>query len=234
MTYLLIMEAVQAGQISLNDLVPISETAAALSRSPDGMVTLFTDKPVPLSELMDAMLLASSNESALALAEYVSGSESAFVEAMNQRAHDLGLRSAQFFTCNGLPVYSQSPIPTKQQNTMCPLDMFSLVQYILRQFPRITDITSQLFDRMPTLDYTTANSNPLVFNMPGVNGLKTGSTNRAGYCLVATLPVTSGGVTHTIVLALFGSEAADVRGQASEILLRTASDYYSQLGFRSS
>ena len=105
------------------------------------------------------------------------------------------------------------------------------MQYILQNFPQITDITAQLFDRMPTLDYTTANSNPLVFNLPGVNGLKTGSTNRAGYCLVASMPVTSGGETHTIVLALFGSEAADVRGQAAEILLRTAADYYGQLGF---
>ena len=231
MSYLLIMEAVQAGQIHLTDTVPISAAAAALSRSPDGIVTLYEGGTVPLEELLDAMLLASSNESALALAEYVSGSEEAFVAAMNQRAHDLGLRSALFYTCNGLPVYSASALPIKQQNSMCPLDMFTLVQYILRNFPQITGISSQLFDRMPTLDYTTANSNPLVFNLPGVNGLKTGSTNRAGYCLVASMPVTSGGETHTIVMALFGSEAADVRGQASEILLRTAADYYSQLGF---
>ena len=111
------------------------------------------------------------------------------------------------------------------------LYLLFLVRHILQRFPQITDITSQQYGRMPSLDYTTANSNPLVFNLEGVTGLKTGSTNKAGFCLAATLPVTSGGETHNIVLILLGAETADVRAQAAEILLRYARDYYERNGF---
>ena len=80
---------------------------------------------------------------------------------------------------------------------------------------------------MPSLnDYRTANSNPLLFNMSGVTGLKTGSTNKAGYCVAATLPVQKEGETHTLVLILLGAETADLRGQAAEILLRDALSHY--------
>ena len=84
---------------------------------------------------------------------------------------------------------------------------------------------------MPTLNYMTANSNALVFNLPGVNGLKTGNTNRAGYCLISSLPVTAGGATHTVVLVVLGAETPAVRNQASHMLLKYARNYYAEHGF---
>ena len=77
------------------------------------------------------------------------------------------------------------------------------------------------------MNYTTANSNPLVFNMPGTSGLKTGSTDKAGYCLVASCPVTVDGEEHTMVAVVFGAETPGERGQAAEILLRFAKDWVS-------
>lgn len=231
MGYLLIAEAVNAGQIRLNDPVPISEKAEALSLSPDGQVKLHAGATVPLTELLDAMLLASSNESALALAEYLSGSEDAFVADMNARAFSLGLYSAVFRSPHGLPVYTQSSVPAKRQNTMSALEYFRLCAYLLANYPALTTRTSQQFVKLPTLEYTTANSNPMVFNMSGVNGLKTGNTTRAGYCLAASLPLSVGGQTHTILLVVLGAETAQMRNQASHILLRSAQRYYTDHGF---
>ena len=233
MGYLLVAEAVNAGRVRLDDPVPISERAEALSLSPDGQVELHAGTSVPLSELLDAMLLASSNESALALAEYLAGSESAFVAAMNSRAAELGLSSAVFRSPHGLPVYTPGSVPIKLQNTMTAQDLFRLCSYLLRSYPALTERTSRQFVQLPTLDYTTANSNPMVFNMPGVNGLKTGNTTRAGYCLVSSLPLTVNGETHTVLLIVLGAETAIMRNQASHILLRHAQRFYMGRGFAS-
>ena len=222
MSYLLIQEALEAGSIHADDLVHISQAAADLARSADGVLPLEVGDMLPFRELLDAMLLASSNEAALALAEHVSGSEDAFVAAMNARAKELQLNSARFYSAHGLPVYTRSATPTKLQNQMSASDMLRLIRYLLEHHPQLTAITARPFGQMPSIPYSTANSNPLVFNMEGVNGLKTGSTNKAGYCLAASLPVTVDGETHTIVLILLGAETADVRGQAAQILMAYA------------
>lgn len=223
LSYYVLKEAIDAGEIRYSDMVRISENAQKLSQSQDGIVPMEAGAHVPLRELMEAMLIASSNEAAVALAEHLCGSEETFVERMNARARELGLFSVEMYNCNGLPSYSGGNIPFKRQNCMSAADLFLLIQMILQRYPEITEITSAKLGHMPSLnDYWTANSNPLVYNMEGVTGLKTGSTNRAGYCLAATLPVERAGETHNLVLILLGAETGEIRGQASEILLRYA------------
>ena len=230
MTYLLIMEAVEDGDVRLSDWVPISEDAATLSQSVDGMIKMQAGMYVPLEELLTAMLLASSNESALALAEYVGGSEAAFVERMNARAKELDLKSAEFYTPHGLPVYMGESVAVKRQNLMSANDLFVLCGYLLAHFPQLTQITAQQYAKLQTLDYTTANSNPMVFNMEGVTGLKTGNTNRAGYCLTVSLPIRVDGEGHNLVLVMLGAESVEIRSQAAEILLRWAQNNYVNQG----
>ena len=222
MSYLLIAEAIAAGKIGYDDLVPISLNAEKLSKSADGIIKLTAGTSIPLSELLSGMMVASSNECALALAEYISGSEEKFVEEMNARAKEMRLSSAVFYNCNGLPVYSESSVSYKKQNIMSAADLFTLSAYILKAFPATTDITKNQYVSMPNLEYTTANSNPLVFNMEGVTGLKTGSTKRAGQCLVASMPVEKDGAEHNIVLVILGAENASERGQMAEMLLKYA------------
>lgn len=231
MTYLLLSEADKAGTIHFYDQVPISANAAALSQGADAMVTLKADTKVPAKELLQAMLLASSNESALAMAEYAAGSESAFVDLMNQRAEELGMDTARFYNPHGLPVYLPRAVSAKVQNRMSAMDLFVLCQAVLEECPEILEITKQLYAYLPTLTYNTANSNAVVFNLPGCNGLKTGSTNKAGSCLAATLPVTVDGQTHTAVAIVLGAESADSRNQAAEILLRYAQQTFRERGF---
>lgn len=222
--YLVLREGMDAGEISMDDTVRISVKAERLSQSGDGMVKLNAGEEKPFRELLEAMLVASSNESALALAEHLCGSEEAFVERMNVRAAELGFKTVKMYNCNGLPSYSGGSLPVKRQNCMSAEDLYKLCAILLERYPDITDITSIPLAHMPSLDdYRTANSNPLLYNMQGVTGLKTGSTNKAGYCIAATLPLQDPeGETHTLILILLGAETADVRGQAAEILLRYA------------
>lgn len=231
MTYLLLAEGVKAGEISFSDSVTASDSAAALSQGADAMVSLKAGSAYPAQELLECMLLASSNESALALAEHLAGSEAAFVARMNQRARELGLESARFYNPHGLPLYLRQAVTTKVQNVMSAEDLFRLCQTILTECPEITRITRERYGSMPALNYVTANSNAVVFNLEGCNGLKTGSTNKAGSCLAATLPVTVEGETHTAVAIVLGAETAYGRNQAAEILLRYARNTWQERGF---
>ena len=212
MSYVLIREALERGEISLEDQVVLSSNAVALSKSEDGLITMAEGQTAPVSELITGMLVASSNECALALAEHVAGSEESFVQAMNYRAAELGLTGSEFINCNGLPKVSAGTIPVKRQNKMTAEDLFILASYILNSFPDITNITSQQFASMKSLDYTTANSNPLVFNI-GATGLKTGSTIASGQCVVAC----DGSGKIVIVL---GAEDGAIRGRAAELLFK--------------
>lgn len=227
MTYVLMREAMDAGTLHDDDAIVISSDASALSYSADGTIGMSAGYVVPLQELNAAMLVASSNESCLAIAEHMSGSEQAFVNRMNARAAEMGLYSATFYTPHGLPRYSRDPIPAKCQNSMSAKDLFDLSAYILQTYPDITELTSQQYVHMDTMQYTTANSNPLLFNMEGITGLKTGSTNKAGSCVVVSMPMDCGGTTHNIIAIVLGAETADVRGQCAQILLEHARAHYS-------
>ena len=233
MSYLLLCEAADRGEISFSDSVTITAESERISRSADGMIAMSAGSSIPMQELVEAMLLASSNEAAESLAVHAAGSTEAFVGRMNARAAELKLITAKFYTPHGLPVYTSNAVTAKLQNKMCALDMFRLCAYLLENYPQITAITGRQYATMKELKYSTSNTNTLVFNLSGVSGLKTGSTDRAGYCVAVSLPVTSGGETHDVVLVLLGAETAALRGQAAEILLRWAQRYYAENGFRS-
>ena len=222
MSYLLLCEAADRGEISFSQDVRVTDEAELISRSADGMISMSAGSMIPMQELIDAMLLASSNEAAASLAAHAAGSSQAFVDRMNERAEELGLRTARFYTPHGLPVYTRSAVTAKRQNMMSAYDMFRLCAYLLERYPQLTAITGRQYSTMKTLKYSTANTNTLVFNLSGVTGLKTGSTDRAGYCVTVSLPVTRGGETHDLVLVLLGTETPALRGQVAEILLRWA------------
>ena len=232
MTYLLLCEAAERGEISFSSGVIITEESDRIARSADGMINMTAGTTVPFTELLAGMLLASSNEAAASLAAYAAGSSKAFVQQMNERARELGWTTARFYTPHGLPLYAGGAIPAKRQNEMSAMELFKLCAYLLKNESQITDITSLQYANLPTLKYSTSNTNTLVYNIPGVTGLKTGSTDRAGSCVAVSLPITRNGETHNIVLILLGAETPALRGQAGEILLRWAQDHYAAVGFR--
>ena len=222
MTYLLVMDALSVGEISYEDVVVVSEKAAALSTTSDGVVVLTKGQESNIEDLLKAMLLGSSNECALTLAEHVSGTEEAFVDRMNQRAKEIGMSDEViFYNCNGLPTYSDGALPVKLQNRMTARDMFLMTQYIFSIYPQITEITSLKSAEVETLDKEFKNTNPILSNVEGVVGLKTGTTDRAGACLVAAAEVKQDNAEpHRIVAMEFGAESSVFRSQVTELLIR--------------
>ncbi len=222
MTCLLVMDAIATGQITLSEQVTVSDAVRLLSTSADGVIPLETGAQITVQELLLGALLPSSNECALCLAEAVAGSEEAFVQMMNQKALDLGLSQTVFYNCHGLPFYTEDSVPSKLQNRMSAEDMFRLVSYLLKVYPQITDITSLEKATLESLDLEVRNTNPLLHNMPEVTGLKTGTTNKAGACLVTSLVADDGVMNHDLVVIVLGTEDSIERGRVSGLLARYA------------
>ncbi len=222
MTCLMTMDAVSSGQLSLEQTVTVSDAAAALSASSDGVIPLEAGQQLTVQELLVGALLPSSNECALSLAEAIAGSEDAFVQMMNQRAAELGLSQAVFYNSNGLPSYTGDAVPSKRQNRMSAQDMFRLVSHLLKVYPQITDITSMKSATLPSLDLEVRNTNPLLHNLPEATGLKTGTTNKSGACLVTSLTAGDGSAAHDLVVIVFGTEDSIERGRVSALLARYA------------
>lgn len=222
MTCLLTMEAISEGRLTLDEQITISAAVQALADSGDGVVPLKAGQEISVRELLVGALLPSSNECALCLAEAIDGSEEVFVQRMNQKAQDLGLSQTVFFNSNGLPVYTEDFIPAKRQNSMSAEDMFRMVSYLLHVYPQITDITSMEAAVLESLDFEVKNTNLLLKNLPQVTGLKTGTTNRAGACLVTSLTAGEGASAHDLVVVVFGTEDSIERSRVSGLLARYA------------
>ncbi len=137
MTYYVMMDAVSNKEISLEDSVIISDNVRSLSEGIDGLVSFEGINEATLSDLIYAMLISSSNECALAIAEHVAGSEELFVERMNAKVSELNLENAEFYNCNGLPVYENQTLPAKMQNHMSATDMFMLTASLVNTYPEI-------------------------------------------------------------------------------------------------
>ena len=226
MTCLLVMDALYAGQITPEEQVVVSDAAHALSVSSDGLIALEAGEEVTVQDLMYGSLMASSNECTLCLAEAVAGSEEAFVQMMNQKAKELGLSQATFYNSHGLPVYTNDPVPAKLQNRMSAEDMFRLVSYLLRVYPQVTDITSLKSASLESFGIEVNSTNPLLYNMSEVTGLKTGTTNKAGACLVTSLTADDGNMKHDLAVIVLGTEDSVERGRVSGLLARYALEVF--------
>lgn len=224
MTYLVIMDAVSAGEISDKDMVSFSAEAERISKSGDGVVPVTEGQKAPFKEVVAAMLIKSSNECALALAEHLSGSETEFVKRMGLKARELGLSDGvRFFNSNGLPVYPDDVVNTKVQNRMTANDMFIIASAIFDRHPEVIEITSAKEMRLESLNFTAKNTNVLLYNMPNTVGLKTGTTSKAKSCLVSAMEKTDdNGEIHYLVSVEFGAEDAQVQSFGSTMLLKYA------------
>lgn len=224
MTYFVLMDAVSNGEVSLEDNVNISAEAVRLSEGIDGLISLDGVSSVPLTELVTGMLLPSCNECALAIAEHVAGSEAAFVDRMNQKAESLQALSAEFYNSNGLPVYEKQLLPAKKQNHMSAKDMFTIVSELVDTYPQVMDITSVKTANLLTLRYEAKNTNALLYNVDGVKGLKTGTTNKSGACVVVALPIEKDGEIHNLLTILYGAEGEYDRALVAELATRISID----------
>ena len=178
MTMLLIMEAIDSGTIGWNDTVTTSESAAAKGGS---QVYLKVGESMTVSDMVKAIAVSSANDCACAMAEHLAGSETAFVEKMNQRAKELGMNDTHFVNCTGL----DDDAAAADHKTSAH-DIGVMSRELLKNHPDIKKYTTIWMDTLRNGTFGLSNTNKMVRFYPGATGLKTGFTSKAGYCLSAS------------------------------------------------
>ena len=216
MTLLLVCEALAAGKYSLGDTVTVSSNAASMGGS---QVFLEEGERVTVEDLIKSTVIASGNDSAMALAELTSGSESAFVKLMNKRALELGLKNTTFENPTGLD-------DTTTNHYSCAADIAAMSRELIKH-DVILKYSSIWQDTIRDGEFTLTNTNRLVRYYEGCTGLKTGSTDKAGYCISATA---KRGNMH-LVAVIMGAESRDKRNEAARQLLDYGFANYALLEF---
>ena len=177
MTLLLVMEALETGQISWDDTVIASDAAAAKGGS---QVYLEPGEQMTMDEMLKSVVVSSANDCATALAEHIAGSESAFVDRMNRRAEELGMADTHFVNCTGL-----DDEPNAAEHLTSAYDIAVMSRELLRH-DEIRKYTTIWMDTVRNGAFGLSNTNKLVRFYEGTTGLKTGYTSAAGHCLAAS------------------------------------------------
>ena len=207
MTLLLIMEAIDSGQIGWGDMVTASEAAAAKGGS---QVFLKAGETMTVEDMVKSIAVSSANDCACAMAEHLAGSEGAFVERMNQRAGELGMENTNFVNCTGL-----DDGPDAAAHRTCAGDIAIMSRELLTKHPDIKKYTTIWMDSIRGGTFGLSNTNKLVRFYPGCTGLKTGFTSGAGYCLSASAERSG----MELIAVVMGSETSQKRFDACRGLL---------------
>lgn len=206
MSQILILEAVEGGKINWDDEVQVSSNAAGFGGS---QIWLQPNEIMSVRDLMKGISMASANDATVALAEEISGSEEEFVKLMNQKAKELGLKNTHFSNSTGLDTenhYSSS------------YDLAIIARHLLLEHPTILEFSSVYEDylRVDTPNkFWLVNTNKLIRFYDGADGLKTGHTDAAKYCMA----VTSKRSNMRLLAVVLGEETAAIRNQETTELL---------------
>ncbi|MBI3300804.1 MAG: D-alanyl-D-alanine carboxypeptidase, partial [Deltaproteobacteria bacterium] len=177
MTALIVMERVRDGSLKLSDTVTASRWAAKMGGS---QIYLKEGETFTVEDLLKAMMIHSANDATAALAEHVAGSTDAFVDLMNDRAEQLGLKETHYYSVHGLP-----PAPGQKDDEMSPYDL-ALLGRELMKFPEVVKWAGTIQEPFRDGQFTLTNPNHLLRQFPGADGIKTGFHNKAGFCVTGT------------------------------------------------
>lgn len=208
MTAYLTFTALKQGQIRPHQQVPVSAKAWKTIGS-----RMFIDphKPVTVKQLLNGMIVESGNDASIALAEAVAGSEEAFVQLMNREAQRLGLKNTHFVNATGLP---------DPDHYSTAEDLALLTSAIIRDFPKYYELYSQ--KEFTYNKIKQANPNRLLWTDPAVDGVKTGYTESAGYCLIASARRGE----HRLLSVVLGAASERARTAESQKLLNYGFQFY--------
>ena len=204
MTLLLVMEAIEDGRISPDATIPISAHAASMGGS---QVFLKEGEYMSVLDLIKCTVIASANDAAVALSEYLYGSESAFVNEMNKKAAELGMNNTVFENTTGLD-------DTVTEHLTSAKDIAIMSRELIKH-ELILKYSSLWQDTIRGGEFTLTNTNRLVRYYDGCNGLKTGSTDKAGYCISATAERDG----TKLIAVVMGAETRDERNSIAKSLL---------------
>ena len=174
MTLILTLEALHAGKISMSDTVPVSQHAFSMGGS---QIWLEPGEIFTLDEMVKAICVASANDAAVAVAEFVGGSEPAFAEMMNQKAQELGMTNTVFKNACGLD---------EAGHLSTARDVATMSREMLQTYPEIQQYTTIWTDSLRKGETQLTNTNKLLKRYEGITGLKTGTTGGAGVCISAS------------------------------------------------
>ena len=180
MTYLLVKEAVDEGEISLDQEVVASEEAAKFNSWEYSALGLEEGEVFTVEELLEGLIVASGNDAAYQLAVTVADSEGEFARDMTMKAAELGLDSQIYYNASGVETESG------QENSSSARDLFKLAQHIIEKYPEVLEYgqVREIVDPRRNIDVES--TVPLIGDIEGVDGLKTGTTDGAGACLITT------------------------------------------------
>ena len=174
MTLLLIMEQIDSGKLNYTDKIPCSENAASMGGS---QIWLDVKEELTVDEMLKAICVVSANDCTVAMAEYIAGSEEAFVQMMNEKAKELGMNDTTFKNCHGID---------EDGHVTSAYDIALMSRELLNNHPDITKYTTIYMDTLRDGKSELVNTNKLIRNYKGATGLKTGSTSVALYNLSAS------------------------------------------------
>ena len=203
MTLLLTFEALEAGKISLDDFVPVSENAYHMGGS---QIWLEPGEEMTLNDMLKAICISSANDAAVAVAEYVGGSEPAFAEMMNARAAELGMTNTHFVNACGLD---------EPEHLSTARDVAAMSREMLLHHTEVRDYCSIWMDTLRGGATQLVNTNKLLKSYSGITGLKTGTTGKAGVCISASAE--RDGLR--LIAVVLGAASGKERFQAASTLL---------------
>ena len=203
MTLLLTFEALQAGKIALGDIVPVSEHAYHMGGS---QIWLEPGEQLTLQEMLKAICISSANDAAVAVAEFVAGSEPAFVDAMNARAAALGMTATHFANACGLD---------EEGHLSSARDVAVMSREMLLHHPEVREYCTVWMDTLRGGRTQLVNTNKLLKSYPGITGLKTGTTGKAGVCITASAE--RDGLR--LIAVVLGASSGKERFEAAKTLL---------------
>lgn len=203
MTLLLTFEAIDAGKVSTEDIVPVSEHAYSMGGS---QIWLEPGEQFTLDEMIRAICVASANDAAVAVAEFIEGSEPVFAEMMTQRAKELGMENTSFKNACGLD--TEGHFSTAR-------DVAIMSRELLTKHPQITNYTTIWTDSLRGGATQLVNTNKLLRKYDGITGLKTGTTSGAGVCISAS--ATRDGLS--LIAVVLGSSSSEERFEAATTML---------------
>ena len=208
MTAYLVFTALKQKTLKLDQVVPVSEHAW---KAPGSRMFIEPDKPVKVEQLLHGMITQSGNDACIALAEAVAGSEDAFAQMMNREAERLGMKDTHFVNASGLP-------DPKHYSTAYDLRLLAVA--LIRDFPEYYPLYSQREYRYNHINQP--NRNRLLWLDPNVDGMKTGHTEEAGYCLIASAKRGP----RRLLSVVLGANSDSGRAQESLKLLNYGFQYY--------
>lgn len=188
MTFLIAIEAIEKNEVKPNDIIKITKKMASVRGS---SYHLKENEEVPLIELMKGLMIVSGNDAAVAIATHISKDVDTFVKRMNAKAKEIGMTKTSFVNPHGLPIYDlQNPEAQPKQNISTSRDIATLGKYMFDNYEKqVTDITNMATYSNPSRGFEKSNTNALLRMIPEVDGIKTGYTGNAGYCLSFSMNV---------------------------------------------